>query len=80
MKLNPDKCVLILSDKDVKTTNGRSFTIKSSASEELLGVNNNNKINLQSRLGNPWSKTSRKLHDPGIFLRTNYALSVDFKM
>ena len=39
MKLNPDKCVLILSDKDVKTTNGRSFTIKSSTSEELLGVN-----------------------------------------
>ena len=67
MKLNPDKCVLILSDKDVKTTNGRSFTIKSSTSEELLGVNkknNNNKINLQSRIGNPWSKTSRKLHDP----------------
>ena len=44
MRLNSDKCHLILSDCKIKTTNVGDFTIKSTKIENLPGVTFDNKL------------------------------------
>ena len=62
MKLDPDKCYLVLGDSDIKIINVGDFTIKSIKSEKLLGVTSYNKCNCQSHIENLYCKANSKLH------------------
>ena len=62
MKLNPDKCHLILSNCEIKTIKFSNFTIKSTKSKNLPRVTFNNKTNFQSNIENLCSKASKQLH------------------
>ena len=61
MKLNPDKCHLILSGKENREINVENVVIKNSQIEKLLGVFFNENANFGYRIGNMFIKTSRKL-------------------
>lgn len=56
MKLNLDKCYLVLSDKDIKTINVGNFTIKSTKNKFIMI-----KTKSQSHVENSCPKASRKL-------------------
>ena len=62
MKLNPDKCHLVLKDTNIKTINVDSIATKSNKSEKLLGVAFDHKSNFQPHIGNLCSMASKKLH------------------
>lgn len=62
MKVNPDKCHLILNNYEIKTINFGNFTIQSSKSKNLPRVTFNNKTNFQSNIENLCSKASKQLH------------------
>ena len=62
MKLNPDKCHLILSNCEIKTIKFGNFTIKSTKSKNLPRVTFNNKTNFESNIENLCSKASKQLH------------------
>ena len=50
MKTNEDKCHLIVSTNELTEIQRGDFTIKDSASEKLLGVNINSKLNFDFML------------------------------
>ena len=52
MKLNPDKCCLLLSDNEVQLVNIRNYVIKISQNEKLLGVSIDRKLNVQCHIEN----------------------------
>ena len=56
MKLNLDKCYLVLSDKDIKTINVGNFAIKSTKNKFIMI-----KTKSQSHVENLCPKASRKL-------------------
>ena len=61
MKLNPDKCHLILSGKENRGTNIGNVVIKNSRNEKLLGVFFEEKLDFGCHLENMCKKASRKL-------------------
>ena len=61
MKLNPDKCHLILSGKENRGINVGNVVIKNSRTENLLGLFLNEKAIFGYHIENMCIKTSRKI-------------------
>ena len=82
MKLNPDKCHLVLKDTNIKTINVDSIAIKSNKSEKLLGVAFDHKSNFQRHIENLCSMASKKLHGLArislIFVCENFFLQFNY--
>ena len=58
IKLNPDKCCLLLSDNEVQLLNIRNYVIKISQNEKLLGVSIDRKLNVQCHIENLGTKVN----------------------
>ena len=61
MKLNPDKCNQILSDKENSGIDVGNVVIKNSRNKKLPGVFFNEKVTFRCRIENTCIKASRKL-------------------
>ena len=61
MKLNPNKCFLLLRGKEDKATNVRNLVIKNPHNEKLLGVFFEGNASFGYRIQNTCIKTSRKI-------------------
>ena len=59
MKINIDKCNLLVSTNDIVEIQIADFSVKSSGSEKLLGVNINSKFNFDSHVNHLCSKASK---------------------
>ena len=61
MKANEDKCHLIASTNELSEIQIGDFTIKNSASEKLLGVNIDSKLNFDCHVNHLCNKANKKL-------------------
>ena len=63
MKANEDKCHLIASTNELSEIQIGDFTIKNSASEKLLGVNIDSKLNFDCHVNHLCNKVNKKLRE-----------------
>ena len=61
MKANEDKCHLIVNTNELTEIKIGDFTIKNSASEKLLGVNIDSKLNFDCHVNHLCNKANKKL-------------------
>ena len=61
MKANEDKCHLIVSTNELTKIQIGDFSIKNSASEKLLGVNIDSKLNFDCHVNHLCNKANKKL-------------------
>ena len=70
MKVNADKCHLLLSTKEKLKANISNYTIINSGKEKLLGLTIDNHLKFESHIKNLCSKVSQKVYAlPRIFPR-----------
>ena len=62
MKVNPDKCHLLLATNVPASVNINSYNIKNSSEEKLLGTKIDNKLSFESHVSSICKKASQKLH------------------
>ena len=62
MKINADKCHLILSTVDEHSIKINNSNIQNSVNEKLLGVNLNSRLDFDTHVSNLCDKASQKLH------------------
>ena len=62
MKVNPDKCHLLISSVSQNKLKIGNVTIKSSACERLLGIKIDKKLRLNTYVENLSKKVSRKIY------------------
>lgn len=61
LKSNCDTCHLIISTNDIAENQIEDFSVKSSSSEKLLGVNIDSKLNFDSHVNHLYSNANKKL-------------------
>ena len=62
MKVNPDKCHLLVSSDESCTAKIEDFSIKSSTEEKLLAVKFDSNLSFESHVTSLCKKASQKLH------------------
>ena len=62
MKLNPDKCHLVLNTKEQTTLKIGNIHIKNALSEKLLGINFDYKLTFSMHIEDICQKSSRKIN------------------
>ena len=62
MKLNPEKCCILLNNKEQTILNINTLHIKDSLCKKLLGINFDYKLNFAKHIEYTWQEESRKLN------------------
>ena len=60
MKLNTDKCLVLLNSQGPKTIKTGNLCIKNSSCEKMLGINFDYKLKFTNHIDETFKKTSRK--------------------
>ena len=62
MKVNADKCLLLVSSGESCKTEVEDFSVKNNTEEKLLGVNFDYNLSFENHVTSLRTKTSQKLH------------------